>query len=291
MKKLLKPIILSTITLFAISCSSDDNSTPSIPEEGNTLVVLDKITITEYSNVDGDKLLSNPELFEKSTYTYTYNELGKVTSSLYKGQTEINLENGQDFSLNSVYTYNTDGTLKEILSTEESDKSIEEHFIYEYNDKKQVIKIIDKVSNDYLTYTYDNNNRITSVDSDRNGSPYKLDYIYDTKNNIIKGNYTSKLFKNTYDFTYDDKFSPFTNMSINNIDTDTSVPEYLPETFIGVNNVVTYIDNKYNYLSKTSVYEYNASNFPTKVTTHHTLNSKNISSIITYTYKTIKVKK
>ncbi|MDM1503558.1 hypothetical protein HX071_15320 [Myroides marinus] len=80
-------------------------------------------------------------------------------------------------------------------------------------------------------------------------------------------------------------------MSINNIDTDTSVPDYLPETFIGVNNAVTYIDNKYNYLSKTSVYEYNASNFPTKVTTHHTLNSKNISSIITYTYKTIKVKK
>ncbi|MDM1503556.1 hypothetical protein HX071_15310 [Myroides marinus] len=191
MKKLLKPIILSTVTLFAISCSSDDNSTPPVTEEGNTLVVLDKITITEYSNVINSELQPIPELFEESTYTYTYNELGKVTSSLYKGQTEINHENGQDFSLNSVYTYNTDGTLKEILSTEESDKSIEEHFIYEYNDKKQVIKIINKVSNDYLTYTYDNNNRITSIASDRKDSPYKLDYIYDTKNNIIKGNMRS----------------------------------------------------------------------------------------------------
>lgn len=291
MKKILKPLTLSAIALFTMSCSSDDNSTPSIPEEGNTLVVLDKITITKYSNVNGDKLLSKPELSEESTYTYTYNELGKVTSSLYKGKHEINHENGQDFSLNSVYTYNTDGTLKEILSTEESDKSVDEHFIYEYNDKKQVIKIIDKVSNDNLTYTYDNNNRITSVASDRKNSPYKLDYTYDTKNNIIKANYISKQFEKTDYYTYDDKFSPFVNMSINNIHVDISLPENLPETFIGVNNVVTYKNKEFQIFNETSVYEYNTNNFPTKVTTHHTLNPKNISSIISYTYKTIKIKK
>ncbi|WP_157132028.1 hypothetical protein [Myroides odoratimimus] len=289
MKKFLKPIVLSTITLFAISCSSSDDNTPK-PEESNTLTVLKEVTITDYSNIVNSKLKPKSELSEQSTITYEYNESGKVSSFSYKGKQEIQ-EGGQDFNLNYVYTYNNDGTLKELIGTSYPENDIEEHFIYEYNDKKQIVKNTDKESDETLSYTYDNNNRIIYVTSDRKDSPYKLEYTYDTKNNIVKGNYVSETFKKTNEYTFDNKLSPFTNMSINNMHMENLLPENLPETFLGVNNVITSTDKDFQALNTTSVYEYNTSNFPIKVTTHHTLNPKNIHSVITYTYKTIKVKK
>ncbi|MGL4582791.1 MAG: hypothetical protein ACRCVU_07390 [Flavobacterium sp.] len=299
MKKILKPLILSAITLFAISCSSsdDNNSNSNVDNENEkALVVLDKIEVTGYFISPVGEEINEPQLDEQSTYKFEYDNTGKVSSILYVGKSQIYYQ-PETFSNRIDYTYNN-GLIKEITTIDTNKNSTISQEVYEYNDKKQVIRITDKFDEVDINYSYNDSKIISyNVKRDYFGAKfnYKVDLTYDKNNNpkVITSENTYSTTPYILNFAFDEKANPFSNMNINfDVLFPNSQRKDLPKSFKFNNNLILSETNPKNKLDYSIVYEHNSDNgLPSKATSHLIAKKEYITNIITYTYKTIKVKK
>lgn len=262
-------ILFSVAALSLTACRNDDDNTSSnnvdvLPvkiesiEDGKSYVYNFKYDnnkivelIGEENNITftyaGDLIsgFNGKDGKDIENYAFTYNSNGQLTSATYtmtEGDGEYTTVGKKS------YTYNADGTVTEkdeSTSTRKSDPSYLRSSVTNY------------------TYTL-NNGQITKVVED---NPYDIsttNYTYDSKNGIFKN---VKGFSNAVLGLFE-YFSDFSSITQNNFDKIESTTSSKSGSY---NNSSSY----------KHTYEYNANNYPTKITTEYKYDSTSSSS---YTY-------
>ncbi|OCA69191.1 hypothetical protein BBH99_14905 [Chryseobacterium contaminans] len=236
--------------LFFNSCSSnDDNEGTNLPSEQPQLL-LSKVTTVYYDNP------SNPET---TVSTLSYNNQKQLIKTISEGRTSTFEYDNTGKPAKTIY-YNPDGT-------------VDYYSAYTYNgDQLTSIKAIyaDSDGNRTVTYTYNTNGQMTSstlCQDPECSHPATDTYIYNG-NNISSETSTwggSMTYSNKRDFSYDDKFNPYTNIN-----------KYLKIMMGGAyslskNNYlvekISYKDNGVWQQNQTITYtiQYNSSGFPVQV--------------------------
>ncbi|MCC9073308.1 hypothetical protein LNQ49_17155 [Flavobacterium sp. F-65] len=207
MKKIL--CLFSALTLVLTSCSNDkdDNSVGSVEDSvGDVSVVLPKIlkytdiedsseNATYISTYDGNKILSTKDEAGRTDYTYDGNFIvkeinydtesipgkdvisdvtvysyvnGKLVESSFTEAYSTDFPNGK-YKRRTVFTHNTDGTVKREVYKTDYATGIEEK------------------SNYFEVLTYANGNLVKSVETNSEmNSVFTATYEYDDKNNPLK---------------------------------------------------------------------------------------------------------
>lgn len=298
MKKLLKPVILSAITLFAIGCSSDDNSNPGT-EDTTSIVVIDKMTTHSYGTSTSNGIIQKPNLGTISNSVFNYDEYGKVISMAQTGKQEIGIDGGSDFSDKVDFKYDDKSRLIETTLVNLLTNEKQNPYKYEYthpSNPNWVTKLTDTDDNegDEMSYTYNDQGLVTKATRTTKNNQYDITFLYNANKNVSKS--TTILTYHTIkevisDFTYDDKKNPYANMNLNFTYGISEATYQLPFTLKTTNNIKTEKTNEGSSFDQVTDFEYNNDGYPTKATTYFTINKEFVSNFVTYTYKTIKIKK
>lgn len=236
MKTLKTIFAITLLSIFATSCSKDDDSITHEPAHKNLLI----------KSTDSD---------DQSYKTYVYDTNNRLTSFT---QVLPLSSYSREFS----FSYNSFGKISEYIDVTNSE-TLEKYF---YNTEGS--KLIRKETGDgehIHTYTYENNQVTDNYRQTSVGTGWREVYTYDSKGNVIE----LKSFSNTSDsnpigtLSYTDKYTYSAKNSARS-----SIPKefYFPFTYI--NNIET---QQYNDGSVyTYNYEYNQDNYPTKVIGNYT---------------------
>jgi len=216
-------------------------------------------------------------------FIYKYDAQGRLEKITSMGP-EIKPDNYDYY-----FSYDKDGNLSYIKDLYVDDNnSLQGEYFFEYKDKTTIVvkEIAYKgefVSTYYFTLTLDANGRLIKKVREEDG--YYQIFEYDAIGNIIKSSGElidkpdGKIY--TYDYTYDDKKSEFTNQGFPlwywafSLD-----PDY--DTYPGINNVLETKENGKVFMS--FQYDYDEDGYPTTV--YDKLN--NNKKIGEFTYEVIK---
>ena len=238
MKTLKLIFVITFLSLFAISCSKDDDQkTTVIPETRKNLLL-------KWSDSDNGLIA-----------TYTYDSSNKLINYKLNG-------NANNPPRDYNFAYNADGTLDKLVYA--SDGTILEK--YTYNSEKKLIK--KEGGQNAHQFTYNGNEVTHNYRSLVTNTGWREVYIYDAKGNTSEiKSYSNASNANplgTYSgiikYTYDDKNSA-----------SSSVPFAFMFPGSIVNNIKT---DQYNTdTPSTYIYEYNADNYPVKRTNGNSVRS------------------
>ncbi|AJH16303.1 hypothetical protein [Myroides profundi] len=295
MKNNLRILALCLVGMFAVNCSSDDNS---ITEPGKEEVDPGKeeyksIVLVLSSEENVFNVEDNKETLESTNIVkFNYNEqylLTSTTLSIPFGNT-----NAGDNIGDTKYIYND----KLQLTSLEYKGQIQYQFFYENN---LLIKSIedDITTNNITEYKYDSSNKVIEIigyNQDKNSTTPIANKSYTkykyNSDELITHVIDSENDKYSAEITYYDKGKTLFENSIHNPQLGNS--EYLYELELIYNpkkNIHSITDLYSQYIS---TYEFNEEGYPIKETTiEKDLKTGSIETktVTTYTYKIVKVKK
>jgi hypothetical protein len=264
-------LILAMSTLVLFSCSKDDDSTSTNPNDpGNpNNPANQKCRVTNASEDGGD---------EESIYEYDSQR--RLTKVIYK-------ENGQLESYFETFEYNNEGYISK--SVEWDGSTMDGYDLYTYNGDGRLTKresFYDNgsgiVKQSINTYEYDGNKRLIRKNRYNASAPtviesYEL-YTYPSGNTARQTSYydndsdgTPDL-DSTTDYTFDDKNSPQLLLGVAYDDEYVSEHNTLTEVYTRAGGTGT--PDTYTFS-----YEYNAQGFPTKMTADYGGTSPEIVNI------------
>ena len=292
MKKNLRILALCLVSMFAVNCSSDDNSIKEPGKEevdpGIEIKELKVIDNFVYSSYDKEKHI------EDVTTTFFYNEDGTVNNTeeitkSFDGKNEVEKEI-------LTYTYENNLPFAMTLETYTTDKKYEYwdlQYIYENNRIVKADAITDKTEGDKSLYSFYYNPKgqliqtKNSTDKTDQGTTYK----YDDRGNLIEVNSNGMIEL----ITYDDKKSPYTNMNIS--DQAYSIEFFETEEQFLIRSPHNVTGTTFDYKPSDQTYNdkfthqntYDKEGYLKTSTVLSTVNNRGKVSEIKYTYKTIKV--
>ncbi|EMY3482255.1 hypothetical protein AAIP36_000463 [Flavobacterium psychrophilum] len=196
---------LCALSLLLISCSKDDTTVATAPENTTTNILPKKIIeerVTGILTYDGNKLLAVTYPYKKTVFTYTGDLVTKIISYSNNATSQITdytYDNGKlkIIDLNeidspstnkTVLTYNTDGTITYIRTAKNKQTGIEtpEHSEKETFLNGNIVKkeITAGTHNSFIyTYEYDTKNNATK---NILGFNKLLDAEMSNANNLVK---------------------------------------------------------------------------------------------------------
>ncbi len=165
----------------------------------------DALLKAEYT-YDDRKRLTGISLANGSKYTFTYDNYNNISTVTLNGSLIFTYEydtkgniTKQRYGRNGdgyLFEYSDDGRLIKVHYMNNSWVTTRS-FSYEYNDKKQLVKITEGTSNIIAEYTYDDNGNVV-----KNSSASKsITYSYDNLGNVI--NKSTKVSNKTINTSYD----------------------------------------------------------------------------------------
>lgn len=209
MKKKLRILVLCLVSILAVNCSSDDNSSPKeevIPgKKTKDLKVIDSFV---YSSFYDNKLN------RKETTTFFYNEDGTVN---YKNIIRKSYRGGEKIEKEVVtYTYKNNLIVafkQETFLTNQPSLIWKMEYVVENN---KIVKGISERNGkqiSILNFIYNAKGQLINTKNSQNQTEEGITYKYDDRGNLVEVNYDGYLDRH---ITYDDNKSPYTNMNISN---------------------------------------------------------------------------
>lgn len=297
MKKFLLPLVALSIILTSCSRDNDDvinNPITNPVVQGDLLAEI--TTNTSHSigtgrfTYNGDKLQSSASLDGDMSYTYIEDQIRYIRRS--KGPMGI-------WDIN--YTYNPDGTLKQVDQIH--------NYEYRSHDPARAIENRKEIATREYTYVGNNTINVKSIaktyreNSNEVFSIFIAEYTFTINNgNIVKkieksqfkeGNDTSSFMNNptttTITYTFDDKINPLHNikgLSAIAIDFHTIDNKDVFSMYVNKNNILEKrvdIDGR-SIEQTTNQYEYNSKGYPTKLTST-IVNRITDTTVYNYIYK------
>ncbi|MDR0193552.1 MAG: hypothetical protein LBI73_00390 [Myroides sp.] len=289
MKKKLRILTLALVSVLAISCSSDDNSTPDGgTQEGKTKDIV--LVLSQEENVFNIEN-SKETLESTSIVKYNYNEQYRLESmTLSKSTGEIS--QGDNIG-DTKFIYNDK---QQLIAIEYKGVKQNEFF---YENGLLIKKIEDDIYYNIINeFKYDSNKRLqekhrNSYKKTNNSTKDSIQistYQYNADGLIEK--VIDQKTKEVYaEITYDKDKSLFVDMLFNNQLQNAAYLHEIDMIYKPKHNIKIIKDNYNEYIS---TYEFDKAGYPIKETTTEKDNkSGNIErkTITTYTYKIVTVKK
>ncbi|MEK6495338.1 hypothetical protein [Myroides odoratimimus] len=248
MKKAITNILSTLLVFITIGCSSDSNNSN---DDGTSNSGKEKITVLDvYTNIDSFK--DDSDSYEVK---FAYDDQGKVTNHYMTYEAIRNNQLVVHSKSECSYFYDKNNQLIKIKEVNGEGK-LTKNFVFEYDDKGQMIKSTDLDYDSKLFFTHNSKKQIIKATDIKNTTGFN----YDDQGNLVNTS-TIDNANLVESYTYDNNPNPFRDMPVN-------LPLHFQKTtafdimyyYKPINNVTSY--NQNNSTKGNVQYEYNKNKYP-----------------------------